>query len=199
MSRRRGAAWIIAFWLRFNLDIPGEYSALMLDLLPWVLAIHAVAFLVFGLYRGLWRYASVSDLQRIVLAVGTAALAVPAMLTFARLAFPVPRTVVYVLTPLLLVLAMSGSRLAYRAWREGRLVPLVTHPQATPVLVLGAGNAAAGLIRDLDTSGLGKPPAQRGEQRRGADEIADVVPPHDENPHSARLPPQASRTPTVPQ
>jgi FlaA1/EpsC-like NDP-sugar epimerase len=42
--------------------------------------------------------------------------------------------------------------LAYRVWREGRLVPIITKPQATPVLVLGAGNAAAGLVRDLAMS-----------------------------------------------
>jgi FlaA1/EpsC-like NDP-sugar epimerase len=47
---------------------------------------------------------------------------------------------------------MGASRFAYRVWREGRLVPLLTKPQATPVLVLGAGNAAAGLVRDFATS-----------------------------------------------
>jgi hypothetical protein len=34
---------------------------------------------------------------------------------------------------------MGGSRLAYRAWREGRLTTLVSKPQSAPVLVLGAG------------------------------------------------------------
>ena len=130
-------AWLAAFWLRFNFDIPPEYQALMFDLLPWVLAIHVAVFLALGLYRGLWRYASLPDLQRIVLAVGLAALAVPAVLAFLRIGIPVPRTV-YVLTPLLLAAVMGGNRLAYRAWREGRLLPLVTKPHATPVLVIGA-------------------------------------------------------------
>ena len=144
-------AWLAAFWLRFNFDIPPEYQALMFDLLPWVLAIHVAVFLALGLYRGLWRYASLPDLQRIVLAVGLAALAVPAVLAFLRIGIPVPRTV-YVLTPLLLAAVMGGNRLAYRAWREGRLLPLVTKPHATPVLVIGAGDAAAGLLKDLAAS-----------------------------------------------
>jgi FlaA1/EpsC-like NDP-sugar epimerase len=44
---------------------------------------------------------------------------------------------------------MGGSRLAYRAWKEGHFASLVTKPEATPVLVLGAGAAAAGLLKDL--------------------------------------------------
>jgi FlaA1/EpsC-like NDP-sugar epimerase len=146
-----GLAWIAAFWLRFNFDVPGEYHALMLRLLPWELGIYAALFWVLGLYRGLWRYASLPDLQRIAVVIGIGALAVPAVVTFLSTGLPVPRTV-YVLTPLLLGFAMGGSRLAYRVWREGRLVPLITQPQAAPVLVLGAGSAAAGLVRELAMS-----------------------------------------------
>jgi FlaA1/EpsC-like NDP-sugar epimerase len=76
------------------------------------------------------------------------ALAVPAVLSFFRLGYPIPRSA-YLLTPILLGLAMSGNRLAYRAWKEGRLLPLVTKPEATPVLVLGAGATGAGLLKDL--------------------------------------------------
>ena len=146
-----GIAWLAAFYLRFNFDLPDDWRELMLDLLPWVLAIYAAIFLAMRLYRGLWRYASLPDLQRIAVAVGVAALAVPAVFAFVRIGLPVPRTV-YVLTPLLVALAMGGDRLAYRAWREGRFVPVITKPQSTPVLVLGAGAAAAGLVRELAAS-----------------------------------------------
>jgi FlaA1/EpsC-like NDP-sugar epimerase len=146
-----GLAWVAAFWLRFNFDIPGEYNALMFRLLPCELGVYAALFLVLGLYRGLWRYASLPDLQRIAVVVGIGALAVPAVVTFLSIGLPVPRTV-YVLTPLLLGVVMGGSRLAYRVWREGRLVPLITRLQATPVLVVGAGTAAAALVRELAMS-----------------------------------------------
>jgi FlaA1/EpsC-like NDP-sugar epimerase len=120
----------------------------MVTRLPWMLGIHAAAFWALGLYRGLWRFASLPDLRRILVAVGIAALATPALLAFARLGFSVPRSV-FLLSPLLLVLMMGGSRLAYRAWKEGHFASLVTKPEATPVLVLGAGAAAAGLLKDL--------------------------------------------------
>jgi FlaA1/EpsC-like NDP-sugar epimerase len=141
---------MLAFWLRFNLDVPPEYHELMLDLLPWVVVIHAAAFWALGLYRGLWRFASLPDLKRILFAAGIAALALPTALALSRLGTPVPRTA-YVLTPLLLVLMMSGSRIAYRAWKEGHLGSL-SRPQAVPVLVLGAGVAGANLIKELAAS-----------------------------------------------
>ena len=146
-----GLAWMAAFWLRFNLDIPPEYHEVMLVRLPLVLAVHAAIFWTLGLYRGMWRYASLPDLQRILMAVGIAAAAVPALFALMRFGDPVPRSV-YVIAPILLAAAMGGSRLAYRAWREGRLGPLVAHPQAVPVLVLGAGSAAAALVKELAAS-----------------------------------------------
>jgi FlaA1/EpsC-like NDP-sugar epimerase len=144
-------AWCIAFWLRFNLSIPHDQVELMLSRLPWAVGTYAVVFWSFGLYRGLWRYASLPDLQRIVTAVGVAALGVPALLALLRIGEPVPRSA-YLLTPILLTLAMAGSRVAYRAWREGRLSAIIARPQATPVLVLGAGNAAVALLKDLAAS-----------------------------------------------
>ena len=144
-------AWCIAFWLRFNLSMTHENIELMLTRLPWVVGTYAIVFWSFGLYRGLWRYASLPDLQRIVTAVGVGALAVPTLLALLRIADPVPRSA-YLLTPMLLTLAMAGSRVAYRAWREGRLGAIIARPQANPVLVIGAGSAASALLKELALS-----------------------------------------------
>ncbi|MDH3318988.1 MAG: polysaccharide biosynthesis protein [Betaproteobacteria bacterium] len=144
-----GVAWLGSYWLRFNLEIPPTvFLQTAFVALPGVLAVHAVVFWLMGLYRGLWRYASLPDLQRIVVAVGIAALATPTLFTL--LAFPavIPRSV-YLICPLLLVGAMGGSRLLYRAWKEGALLGMVRRPNARPVLVLGAGAAAASLLREL--------------------------------------------------
>jgi len=143
-----GLAWCAAYWLRFNLDIPEDYLREMLGQLPYILGVHLAIFWLLGLYRGLWRYASLSDLQRILVAVGIGALAVPALLTLLGYGALVPRSV-YVIAPLLLAGVMSGSRLAYRAWKEKRVIALVAHPEASPVLVLGAGDAAVMLLKEL--------------------------------------------------
>ena len=72
-------AWTLSYWLRFNLDVPPEYAQNLLETLPWVVALQAACFHGFGLYRGMWRYASLPDLKRIALAVALAALAVPVL------------------------------------------------------------------------------------------------------------------------
>jgi len=144
-------AWMLGYWLRFNLDVPGEFLQIMLQRLPIVLGVHAVVFWSLGLYRGLWRYASLPDIRRIMAAVAIAGLAVPAVITLAELGEGVPRSV-YLMAPLLLALFMGGSRLIYRGWREGRLVSVVAKPQAAPVLVLGGGQVAVALIKELDAN-----------------------------------------------
>ena len=143
-------AWLLAYWLRFNLDLPREFLDYALVHLGWVVPLQAVAFWRFGLYRGIWRFASLNDLKRIVLAVGVATLLITLVLVMTRPAAVVPRSVL-VLDPLLLVVLMGGNRLAYRAWKEHRMsLALLTNRQ--PLLVLGAGNAAEGLIRELGKS-----------------------------------------------
>jgi len=106
-----------------------------------------VVFWRFGLYRGIWRFASLPDLKRIVLAVGVAALLIPLVLILFRVNTALPRSVL-ILDPLLLIILMGGSRLAYRAWKEHRLAS-VLHPDSRPVLVAGAGSAADFLLREL--------------------------------------------------
>lgn len=141
-------AWLLAFWLRFNLEMPDFYSDQARASVLWVVPLYGVIFYVSGLYRGIWRYASLPDLQRIILAAGGGALAVPAMLFMLQLA--VPRSVL-VMSPLLLVIFMGGSRLAYRGWKERRL-GLALATAREPVIVLGATEAAASLVKDLARS-----------------------------------------------
>lgn len=144
------AAWWLAHLFRFNFDIPPSHLASLKETLPWVIPIQAAAFLWFGLYRGIWRYASLPDLRRILLAVLTGAAAVPLGLFLLQILAGVPRSVL-VLDPILLLFMMSGSRLIYRLWKERRLYGLKSL-QGNPVLVLGAGDAAVGLVKELARS-----------------------------------------------
>jgi len=144
-------AWMLAFWLRFNFDVPTEFAQSAAHSLLWVLPLFGSLFFAFGLYRGLWRFASLSDLQHILSAVLTGAALTMVAVVFLGLG-PIPRSVL-VLHPLLLALTMGGSRFAYRSWKEHRLYgPAKMRGQ--PVLVLGAGEAADSLLRELNRSGL---------------------------------------------
>ena len=142
------AAWLIAFWLRFNLELPEPYYEQALASVTWVVPLYAALFLASGLYRGIWRFASLPDLRRIAISVTIGALAVPAVLFMLQLT--VPRSVL-VMSPALLIMIMGGSRLAYRSWKEHRLGALIPEDRE-PVVVLGATDAAVGLIKELSRS-----------------------------------------------
>ena len=143
-------AWAALYWLRFNLDLHESYVADMWRTLAWILPLQAVIFLALGLYRGLWRFASIADLQRIVLAAGLGAILVPLVLVMLQLQAVVPRSVL-ILYPIVLIFLMAGSRFAYRIWKEHRLYsPL--EALGEPVLIIGAGEAGARLAKDLARS-----------------------------------------------
>jgi FlaA1/EpsC-like NDP-sugar epimerase len=143
-------AWWLAYSFRFNFEIPPLYLASLQEILPWAVMLHAAAFLWFGLYRGLWHYASLPDLQRILIAILASAAAVPLALFMLQIHTGVPRTVL-VLAPILLLFIMGGSRLAYRLWKEHRLYG-EKKLERNLVLVLGAGDAAVGLVKELARS-----------------------------------------------
>ncbi|MBK9117932.1 MAG: polysaccharide biosynthesis protein [Betaproteobacteria bacterium] len=143
-------AWSLLYWLRFNLDLPEPYLADLWRTLAWIVPLQAVIFTALGLYRGLWRFASLVDLQRIVLAAALGAVVVPVVLVMLQLQAVVPRSVL-VLYPVVLIFLMAGSRFAYRVWKEHRLYsPL--EALGEPVLVIGAGEAGARLAKDLARS-----------------------------------------------
>jgi len=143
------ASWLLAYLLRFNFDVSAYYSGRMFDDLVWVVPVQALICWRAGMYRGLWRYASLTDLRRILVAVGLAALAIGMIVVLLQRTY-VPRSVL-VMYPILLAGIMSGSRIAYRAWKEGRLARL-TDEKSRRVIVLGAGAAAASLLKSLRRS-----------------------------------------------
>jgi len=174
------AAWYLAFWLRFNTEIPQASLDNMVSAMLWVVPLQTAIFLVSHMYRGVWRYASVADLQRIALAVGLSTLAIAlVLLMLPPQRPPVPRSVI-LLDPILLILILGGSRLAYRVWKERRLRNVVGAP-GTPVVILGAGDAAADLLKNLARAGdwrvlglLDDDPATRGSQIQGVDVLGTL-------------------------
>ena len=143
-------AWIAIFWLRFNLDLRDPYVSEAWFTLAWILPLQASIFLAFGLYRGLWRFASILDLQRIVLAAALGTVVIPLVLVMLQLQTVVPRSVL-VFYPIVLIFLMAGSRFAYRTWKEHRLYsPLAALGE--PVLIVGAGEAGARLMEDMARS-----------------------------------------------
>ncbi|KEO58301.1 polysaccharide biosynthesis protein [Thalassospira permensis] len=115
--------------------------------------IAAVSFWFFGLYRGIWRYASLNDLTRIAKAV-TVAIGVLFLVLFltARLDW-LPRSTPIIQWFLLMAL-LGGSRLIYRITKDKtsarEMLRQGTH--RLPVLLIGAGDEAEAFIRETRRS-----------------------------------------------
>ncbi len=145
-------AWVpiaafLAFWLRFNLgEIPAPETGALLKLMLVSTPMMGAVFWAFGLYRGLWRFASLPDLVRILKAVGAGvALSFALLFAWDRLAH-VPRSVL-LLFPLCLAMGLAGPRLAYRWWKDHRIS---LSPRAGKrAVIVGAGRAGELLVRDL--------------------------------------------------
>jgi len=145
-------AWVpvslfVAYLLRFNLEaIPDPYISGF-----WLLAIIAVpvqlaSFHYFGLYRGIWRFASVPDLVRILQAVVIGSLITFLVLFVWQRLEGIPRSVI-VLYPVLLIAGLAIPRLFYR-WFKDRRVGL-SSKGGKRALIVGAGRAGELLVRDL--------------------------------------------------
>lgn len=145
-----GLAWWFAFFLRFNFDISQEYMVLLQSTLWIVVPLYGFSFILFSLYRGTWRFASLPELKRILLTVIITSIAVTAFLFMLRLEASVPRSIL-ILDPLLLIFIMGGSRFIYRAIKEHQLYGTYLS-SGEPVIILGAGEATVTMLRDLSKS-----------------------------------------------
>ena len=143
------ACWFMAYWLRFNLNIPSAYFEGAVSTISVLFVVHLPIYWFFGLYRGIWRYASLIDLQRIISAVVTSSVLVAGLVFMFQLP-AVPRSAL-ILHPILMILAMGAGRFIYRAWRDRVLYGHVV-VKGEPVIVLGAGDASERLLRELESS-----------------------------------------------
>lgn len=144
-------AWAGGMWVRFNFVLPANYTGKVLAVLGVLLVVHALACRWAGLYRGMWIFASLPDLKRVLRAVGVSGLALVLLVALDRSGGPgVPRSML-VLYPMLLLMVMGGGRVAWRMWKEHRIYGGLM-AAGKPVVIVGAGTGGAMLVRELERS-----------------------------------------------
>ena len=105
----------------------------------------------FGLYRRVWAYASTRELKLITVAVTTASVAVSLtviLLASLRVYTGFPRSVLAI-DWLLSLLAVGGLRFALRLLAESRSTGVDTQRRGRRVLIVGAGDAGALVVREM--------------------------------------------------
>ena len=129
--------------LRFDGVVPDDWFAHFRIFLAFAVAAHLAANWGWGLYGQMWRHASVQEARRVLLAGGTA------LVVLSVLVFIPPRQVpasVLLLGGALAVMLIGMLRFQSRlfAFRRG-----TSTRTATRLLVIGAGESGAAMIRDM--------------------------------------------------
>ena len=132
-----------AFWLRFDGSIPDRDWELFLEMLPWLLAIRGIAFFIFRLNEGLWRYVSIWDFRNIVGGVFSSTLAFYAVTRWGFSLVSYPRSI-FIIDSVLLIGFLIGIRLPFRLYREADFAK-----GKKKVLIVGAGDTGEGIVREL--------------------------------------------------
>ena len=142
----------LAYYSAFAMYRMFEYERnweLFLKTLPLLVLIKLAAFLAVGVYRGLWRYASIGDVITYLKGVAFGSiLSVLAILLLYR--FEGFSRTVLLLDGILLLLAVVGSRLAFRVIRQ--MLPLPAGVDGRRVLIYGAGDGGELVLRELNNN-----------------------------------------------
>jgi FlaA1/EpsC-like NDP-sugar epimerase len=141
-----------SFVLRVNLGARlFDFLFQILSMVGLALLIKPLVYYFFGLYRRLWAYASIQELKLIALAVTTASILVGLGMTILSLILPFrdySRSVLFI-DWALSILAVGGLRFSLRLISESQSSPRSQGARNRRVLIVGAGEAGALVVREL--------------------------------------------------
>lgn len=152
------AAFFLAYFLRVGkAAFHPYYSESYPVSIVLLLLIAGGSFLAMGLYRGVWAYASTRDLVQIAKAVTLAVAGFTLAAFLVNRLGTMPRSVPVILW-FVLIMLLGGPRFLYRVIRDRRTVRKQSAGTRwhRPVLVFGANDAAAQLIRSLQGAPAGR-------------------------------------------
>lgn len=146
------AAYILALLLRYSISFkikPGLYYLIdfWVEFTPWYTLLAIPVFALFRLYGGMWRFAGINDMNRILGASGVTA--VIHVIGTAAFLHRMPISY-YLIGAFLQLLMISMIRFSYRIFlvekkkMAGRNIPVI------PAMIIGAGETARRAIQHLE-------------------------------------------------
>ena len=142
-------AWYLSYWLRYNMQpFPGNLAkSSSLSALAILATVQISGYYYFKVYRGLWRFSSINDVARILRAVLSTVIVVVPIYYVTSLLHQIPRSILPMYA-LFLVTLLCGARLFFRNhWENKGDYPVDS--EIKRIIIVGAGQAGEGLIRDL--------------------------------------------------
>lgn len=155
--------------IRFEFNIPRNFLDLIHDALPFILFLKLVIFYFFDLYKGMWRYTSLSDLINILKAATLSSLVIIAMILFVTRFEGYSRSV-FIIDWFLTIFMVAGFRLMVRFYFErvssgqgfvktfqkiGQTL-FAGKKERIRLLIIGAGDCGETIFREIrSNAGLG--------------------------------------------
>ncbi|MDV3426519.1 MAG: polysaccharide biosynthesis protein [Bacillota bacterium] len=147
------ASLIFAFMLKFDFNFAKEYKYFfLLSVIPVIIIMIAFNY-VFGLYNNVWKYASIEELFSIIYSVSTSNIVFVLYsyivnYKFLKSSFYRFPFTVHIIFWILCILTLGGSRFLFRIADE-RGNKVKSDKVSKNLLIIGAGDAAAMLIKEL--------------------------------------------------
>ncbi|MDD2806210.1 MAG: nucleoside-diphosphate sugar epimerase/dehydratase [Elusimicrobiales bacterium] len=145
-------AYLLAFLLRFEFRIPPLEINNLLSTWPIFVVLRLAAFYYFGLYNGIWRYASMADLTAVLKGILASQVFIMAIVLFFQHAH-FPRSVL-IISPFISFIFVGGIRFAIRATRHIRYKTEGENPSR--MLIFGAGDLGEVVLRDIQRNPGGR-------------------------------------------
>lgn len=140
-------SFFVSYLIRFDGQINAFYLKQFQSNVLYVIAIYILNTILFGLYRKMWRYASIQELLGIFWSVIISMLL--SYVLFWGVGINVPRSIL-LLTGLFSIFFIGGTRFTYRILRENLALRNQSNKSSKKrTLIIGAGDAGANLIREL--------------------------------------------------
>ncbi len=143
-------ALLLSIYLRYGDEIALVPTGLIAGYVAGFAAIAAAVFLGTGLYRGIWRYASLPDVMALLRATTlTIFIAALAFFFVTRLEL-MPRST-FVICWFVMLALLGGPRFAYRAIKDRGLSNILSRRDgsAVPVLLAGVSDSTNAFIREM--------------------------------------------------
>ncbi len=139
------ASYCAAFAIRFDMGIPPEFLGVVVRTLPLVILVRFATFWYFGLYRGLWRFASVIEVFQIIKSVLVSSVLLILIFYFMNRFDGYPRSI-FLIDALCLLVLVSGSRFVVPLLKE---IKRVQDPGGKRILIVGAGSAGESILQQM--------------------------------------------------
>ena len=142
-----------AYLLRWDGSLTEDQWEVLLTLLPFIFVCRSISYVYFEFYSRFWEYSRLDDLLLIIRSVITGSALIIFTTFIYNRSFLIPRSIIIV-DMLLTIVLLGGSRMAWTLWRKRRQTTEIKDLDKSKVLIFGAGNTGAQLLKYIQQFSL---------------------------------------------